>query len=90
MRSARISDKTSYWMECIHIIIHVYLFFRCKKCNVLYNPSSSQQFIDSFRCNIESKHLLKNIPNNVRIKQRKIRIWQFNILISHCNVMISH
>ena len=29
-KSARLSDKTNSWMECIQIIMHAYLVFRCK------------------------------------------------------------
>ena len=29
-KSARLSDKTDSWKECIQLIIHVYLFLRCK------------------------------------------------------------
>ena len=37
-RSARLANS---WKECIHIIIHVWLIFRCKF-NVLDNPSNQR------------------------------------------------
>ena len=59
-KSDTLSDKTKSGKVCIQIMIHVWLFFRCKCVNVLHNPPNSQHYDRphySFRCNIESKHL---------------------------------
>ena len=43
-KSARLSDKTKSWKECIQSIIHVWLFLGVKlnKFNFFHNPFSSQ------------------------------------------------
>ena len=63
-QSARISDKINSCKECIQIIFHVWLLFRCKtsKFNVLGNPFSPQRYDRphyGFRCNIDSKHVTR-------------------------------
>ena len=63
--SARLSDKTNSWKECIQIIIHVWLFLGV---NVFHNPSSFKHYerlhTHSFMCNIESKLFTWMYNNN--------------------------
>ena len=64
IKLARLSGKTNFCISCIQIIVHVYLFFRCKTfVNVIFhNPFGSKYYDRSHYLLLNTNISRDNIP----------------------------